>query len=262
MIQSVALPIARPRRPPAPPTAALQIARRVLRKYFRTPGLFVMGLVQSSLFLFFFRYVFGGAIHAGTAAYVDYMVPGYVATIVLFTGSAIAVGVAEDHTQGLTDRLLSLPIARSSLVVGRTLADFTTNAWSIAFSTAIGFAFGFRLSAGTIDALGAFGLCLLYGLVFTVAFIVIGLCSSDAQSANGMSMIGFVFAFVSSTYVDPASMPGWLQPFAKNQPITPMVDAVRSTLVGGTHDLPLALIWSVGILAALLPIAVYRYRHG
>jgi ABC-2 type transport system permease protein len=253
--------ITRPAGPPAPATATAQIAERALRKYFRTPGLFVMGMVQSGMFLFSFRYVFGGAIQAGPAGYVGYLVPGYVATIMLFTGGGIAVAVAEDKAQGLTDRLLSLPIARSALVAGRVLADFITNGWSIIFTAALGFAFGFRLPSSAADGLAALGLCLLYGLAFTVVFIVIGLFAPSAQAAQGMSMIAFVLAFISSTYVPPSSMPGWLQPFAKYQPVTPMVDAVRSALTGGSHDVAVALIWSAALIIACAPVAVIRYRR-
>jgi len=221
--------ITRPATPPAPATAAAQIAGRALRKYFRTPGLFVMGIVQAALFLFMFRYVFGGAIRVGSTGYAGYLIPGYVATIVLFTGGGIAVAVAEDKARGLTDRLLSLPIA--------------------------------RLPASAADGLGALGLCLLYGLVFTVVFIVIGLFAPNAQAAQGMSMIAFVLAFVSSTYVPPSSMPGWLQPFGKYQPVSPMVNAVRSALTGGTHDLAVALIWSAALILVCMPVAVIRYRR-
>jgi len=261
MSQTAALTVPRPERPPAPESAALQIAKRALRKYFRSPGLFVMGMVQSALFLFMFRYVFGGAIHAGSAAYVDYLIPGYVATIVLFTGGGIAVAVADDKAQGFTDRLLSLPISRIALVNGRALADFTTNGWSIVFTAALGFAFGFRLTGSIADGLAALGLCLLYGLVFTVVFIVMGLYAPNAQAAQAMSMVAFVFAFISSTYVPTSSMPGWLQPFAAHQPISPMVNAVRSVLAGGSHDLVAALIWSAALIVAFTPIAVIRYRH-
>lgn len=253
--------LTRPPRPAGTLSATLQIALRALRKYFRSPGLFAMAIVQSGLFLFMFRYVFGGAIHAGGRAYVDYLVPGYVATIVLFTGGGIAVAVAEDKAQGFTDRLLSLPISRAALVAGRAGADFTTNGWSIVFTAVLGFAFGYRLTGSAVDGLSALGLCLLYGLVFTVVFIVIGLYAPNAQGAQAMSMIAFVLAFVSSTYVPPASMPGWLQPFANHQPITPMVNAVRSLLAGGNHDLVTALIWSAVLLAVLTPVAVIRYRQ-
>jgi len=251
--------------PPATVTgatrASLEVARRVLRKYFRTPGLFAMGLVQSALFLFSFRFVFGGAVTTGAASYVYYLVPGYVATIVLFTGGGIAVAVADDRAQGFTDRLLSLPIPRRAIVLGRTIADSTTNAWTICATAAFGFLFGFRLEGSVGQGLAALGLCLVYGIVFTVVFIVMGLVAPNPQSAQGMSVIAFVFAFISSVYVPVSSMPGWLQPFAKYQPITPMVDAVRSVLVGSTSDVGWALGWSALLLVIFTPIAILRYRH-
>jgi ABC-2 type transport system permease protein len=253
--------IARPVRAPGAVGSALQVARRALLKYIRTPGLSIMGIVQSGMFLFSFRYVFGGAIHAGSVSYVDYLVPAYVATIVLFTGGGIAVAVAEDRAAGFTDRLLSLPVPRLSLVLGRTLADSTTNAWSILTTAALGFAFGFRLTGTSGDALAAFGLCLVYGVVFTVVFIVMGLFAPNGQAAQGMSLIAFVFAFISSAYVPAASMPGWLQPFSKYQPITPMVDAVRSLLTGSGTDVALALAWCGLLLIVFTPVAVLRYRR-
>ncbi len=257
MMQAIARPLA----PPGAIRAASEVARRALRKYFRTPGLFAMGMVQAGLFLFTFRFVFGGAVVAGTKSYVDYLVPGYVATIVLFTGGGIAVAVADDRVQGFTDRLLSLPVPRASIVLGRALADFTTNAWSILFTAGVGFLFGFRLGGTILGGLAALGLCLLYGVVFTAVFIVIGLFAPNSQAAQGMSMIAFVLAFISSTYVPAHTMPGWLQPFARYQPITPMVDAVRSVIVGSSSDVVLALAWSALLLAVFVPVAVLRYRH-
>jgi len=253
--------ITRPSAPPGAARASLEVARRALRKYIRTPGLSVMAVVQSVLFLFSFRYVFGGAIQAGGVSYVNYLVPGYVATIVLFAGGGIAVAVAEDRAQGFTDRLLSLPVPRYSLVLGRTLADSTTNAWSILTTAAFGFLFGFRLGGTLLDGVAALGLCLVYGVVFTVVFIVIGLFASSVQAAQGLSLIAFVFAFISSTYVPATSMPGWLQPFSKYQPITPMVNAVRSLTLGSSSDVALALAWSALLLAVFTPIAVVRYRR-
>lgn len=172
-----------------------------------------MSIVQSGVFLFSFRYVFGGAIHTGSTSYVDYLVPAYVATIVL-------------------------------------LADSSTNVWSILTTAALGFAFGFRLPGTGADALAAFGLCLVYAVVFTVVFIVMGLFAPNAQAAQGMSLIAFVFAFISSAYVPAASMPGWLQPFSRYQPITPMVNAVRALLTGSSSDVGLALAWS-GLLVLI-----------
>jgi ABC transporter DrrB family efflux protein len=261
MNQATMQPVSRPAAAPRAISAALQVNLRLLRKYVRTPGLWAMGIVQSALFLFAFRYVFGGAVHAGASSYVDYLVPGYVATIMLFTGGGIAVAVAEDRVQGFTDRLLSLPIPRLAIVAGRALADFATNVWAIIATAAVGFLFGFRLPGSIGHGLAAFGLCLVYGVVFTVVFIVIGLFAPNGQAAQGMSMIAFVLAFIGSTYVPVATMPGWIQPFAKYQPVTPMVNAVRSVLAGSSGDVGLALLWSAGLLLVFTPIAVARYRR-
>src|SRR5260370_28756784 len=252
-------PITRPARPPSVTAASLQVAVRALRKYVRTPGLSVMGIVQSAMFLFSFRYVFGGAIQAGGASYVGFLVPSYVAMIVLFTGGGIAVAVAEDKVQGFTDRLLSLPVPRYSLVLGRALADSATNLWSVVTTAAFGFLFGFRLSGSWQEGLAALGLCALYAVVFTIVFIVMGLFAPNAQAAQGLSLIAFVFAFISSAYVPATSTPGWLQPFSKYQPITPMVDAVRSLLVGSGSDVGLALAWSGLLVLVFTPIAALRY---
>jgi ABC-2 type transport system permease protein len=251
----------RPARTPGLMTAASQVALRALRKFLRTPGLSVMGIVQSAMFLFSFRYVFGGAIHAGATSYVDFLVPAYVASIVLFTGGGIAVAVATDRAEGFTDRLLSLPVSRYALVIGRVIADSVTNVWAIISTAAFGFLFGFRLPGSWPDGLAALGLCAAYAVVFTVVFLVLGLYAASAQAAQGMSLIAFVFAFISSAYVPATSMPGWLQPFAKYQPITPMVDAVRALLTGSSSDVGLALAWSALLVVVLGPVAVIRYRR-
>src|SRR5215472_18678702 len=251
----------RPPRAPGVAGASGQVALRALRKYIRTPGLSVMAVVQSVMFLFSFRYVFGGAIHAGATSYVEFLVPAYVASIVLFTGGGIAVAVAEDKVQGFTDRMLSLPVPRYALVLGRTIADSATNVWSVASTAAFGFLFGFRLPGTWQDGLAALGLCVVYAVVFTIVFIVMGLFAPNAQAAQGMSLIAFVFAFISSAYVPATSMPGWLQPFSKYQPITPMVDAVRSLIAGSGNDVGLALAWSGLLLVVFTPIAVLRYRR-
>jgi ABC-2 type transport system permease protein len=253
--------IASPARTPGITAASLQVALRAVRKYIRTPGLSIMAIVQSAMFLFSFRYVFGGAIHTGTTSYVDFLVPSYVASIVLFTGGGIAVAVAEDKTEGFTDRLLSLPVSRYSLVIGRTIADSLTTVWTVLTTTAFGFAFGFRLPGSWQDGLAALGLCVLYAVVFTVVFIVMGLFAPNAQAAQGMSLIAFVFAFLSSAYVPATTMPGWLQPFSRYQPITPMVNAVRSLLAGSGSDVALALGWSALLIVVFTPVAVLRYRR-
>src|ERR1700738_4587985 len=136
--------------------ASLSVAGRTLRKFARTPQLIVVGTIQGAMFLLIFRYVFGGAIRSGGLSYVDFLVPGFITTGVLFQGMGSAAGIAEDVETGFFDRLRSLPIPRASVIAGRALADTGMLAWGTAVTTAIGFAVGFRLHAGVPAALAAF----------------------------------------------------------------------------------------------------------
>ena len=253
-------------------TTTRSVAVRTVRKFARTPQLLVVSTIQGAMFLLIFRYVFGGAIHVGSVPYVDFLVPGFVVTSVLFSGMGGAAGVAEDVDEGFFDRLRSLPVPRTGLVLGRALADTALITWGLLVTIAIGFAIGFRIHGTTAQALAAFGLCVVYGFAFTWLFITIGLKAGNAQAAQGMALIVFPFTFVSSAYVPIATMPGWMQAFARNQPITPMVDAVRSLVLGGPHAVGLSgttahyvvlsLLWSAALVAVFLPIAVRRYRRG
>ena len=242
--------------------STLGIARRGLLKFARTPQLVVVGTIQSALFLLIFRYVFGGAIATGGLDYVDFLVPGFITTGVLFAGMGAAAGVAEDLQQGFVDRLRSLPIPRSSVLAGRALA----------VTAAVGFAVGFRLHGGPADALAAFGLLLVFGFAFEWMFITLGLVAGTPQAAQGLALMVFPLTFVSSAYVPVESMPGWMQAVAEHQPITVMVDAVRvltqgpaaEALLGHTAGFYVtrSLAWSAAILAVFVPLAVARYRRG
>ena len=254
-------------------SSTLTITRRVALRYVRTPQLIVMATLQMSLFFLIYRYMFGGAIHAGRLPYVDYLVPGFIATGVLFSGIGAAVATAEDLEQGFVDRLRSLPIPRGSVLAARALADTAILALASAVTVGIAFAVGFRLHGSVLQGMAAFGLVILFGFAFEWVFVTIGLLAGNTQAAQGMGMIVFPFAFISSAYVPVATMPGWLQVFAKYQPLTSMVDAVRSlTLGAGTSRVELghpasyyvlrAVAWAAGILVVSVPLAVARYRRG
>jgi ABC-2 type transport system permease protein len=253
-------------------SSTLTITRRAALRYVRTPQLIVMATLQMSLFFLIYRYMFGGAIHAGSIPYVDYLVPGFVATGVLFSGIGAAVATAEDLEHGFIDRLRSLPIPRSSVLAARAIADTAILALASAVTVAIAFAVGFRLGGSVLEGLAAFGLVVLFGFAFEWLFLTMGLLAGNAQAAQGMGMIVFPLAFISSAYVTVASMPGWLQVFAKYQPLTDMVDAVRALTLGSQAQVALghtssyylarALAWAVAILVVSVPLAVARYRRG
>jgi ABC-2 type transport system permease protein len=248
------------------------VTRRALLRYVRTPQLIVLATVQMSLFFLIYRYMFGGAIHIAGMSYVDYLVPGFVATGVLFMGIGTATAMAEDLEQGFVDRLRSLPIPRSSVLIARAAADTAILAWSTAFTAAVAFAVGFTLHGSALEGLAAFGLVVLFGFAFEWVFITMGLFAGSAQAAQGMGMIVFPFAFVSSAYVPVSSMPSWLRVFAEHQPLTYMVDAVRALTLGphaeallghpSSYFVSRSLVWTLAIIAVALPVAVVKYRRG
>jgi ABC-2 type transport system permease protein len=246
-------------------------ALRTMRKFFRSPQLVILGTVQGALFLLIFRYVFGGAIDTGAVPYVDFLVPGFVLTGVLFSGMNTSAGVAEDLEQGFFDRLRSLPVPRSALLAGRALGDMAGLIQGTVVTVAIGFLVGFRLHGSLAEGLLAFGLIVVCGFAFIWLFVCIGLAAGNAQAAQGMSLLVFPFTFVSSAYVPVDTMPGWMQPIAENQPITVMVNAVRSLVLGDpdlagltqstSHYVVLSLLWSAVLVAVFAPLAVARYRR-
>jgi ABC transporter DrrB family efflux protein len=252
--------------------ASGQVAGRTLKKFWRTPALIIAGTAQGALFLLIFRYVFGGAVaHTGALNYVDFLVPGFVVTGVLFQGMGASSGVADDLQGGLFDRLRSLPIRLLSIVTGRVTADTALVAWGAFVMTVIGFAVGFRLGGTALDGVAAFGLTVLYGFAFVWLFIAMGLVAGSPQAAQGLSFLVFPLSFVSSAYVPVSTMPGWMQTFANNQPMTPMVNTVRlltggpqaQALLGHTVSYYLwpSLLWSLGLVLVFAPLAVWKLKN-
>jgi ABC-2 type transport system permease protein len=252
--------------------STLLVARRALLRYLRSPQLILVGTFQMAGFMLVYRYVFGGAIQAADIPYVDYLVPGFVTTGVLFTGIGTAVAIAEDLDQGFVDRLRSLPIPRSSVLAARALADTAILTWSLGVTVAIGFAVGFRLHGTWLQGLAAFGLVVAFGYAFEWLFIALGQLAGNAQAAQGVGLLVFPLAFISSAYVPASSMPSWLQVVAEHQPLTYMVDSVRALTLGSDAPAVLghpasfyvvrAAVWAAAILAVSVPLAVATYRRG
>jgi ABC-2 type transport system permease protein len=254
-------------------SSTLVVARRAFLKFLRTPQLVVFGSIQMALFLVIFRYVFGGAI--GTTAgvpYVDFLVPGFIASAGLFVGSGVSIGVAEDMEQGFIDRLRSLPIPRASVLLGRFLSDTAVLAWSLAIGVGVGFLAGFRLHGSPADGLAAFALCIVFGCAFGWLFMCAGMYAGNAQAAQAIGFLVFPLAFVSSAYVPAETLPGWLQVVAEHQPVTYMVDAVRALTMGPSAEVTLghptgyfvirSLIWVGALVAVFAPLTIARFRRG
>jgi ABC transporter DrrB family efflux protein len=252
--------------------ASREVATRTLKKFVRTPALIVAGTAQGVLFLLIFRYVFGGAVsHTGSLSYVDFLVPGFVVTGVLFQGMGAASGIADDLQGGFIDRLRSLPIRLMSVVSGRVAADTALVGWGVVVMTAVGFAVGFRLQGVTGSGIAALGLTILYGFAFVWVFITLGLFAGSPQAAQGLSFLVFPLSFVSSAYVPVSTMPGWMRAFADHQPLTQMCNAVR-ILTGGSAAVALyghslsyyllpSLLWTAGIVIVFAPLCVWKLKR-
>jgi ABC transporter DrrB family efflux protein len=230
-------------------------------------------MVQGAMFLLIFRYVFGGAITTNGVRYVDFLVPGFVGTGVLFSGMTSSIGAAEDLKDGFFDRLRSLPVPRIAIVSGRVVADTILAGIGLTVTTLVGFAMGFRTSAPLGDLLLAIALCLFAAFAFTWLFVLLGIMAGNPQAAQGLGILVFPFTFVSSAFVPVNSMPGWMQAFARNQPLTQIVNAVRALTLGPDTSLRVlghsagyfaarSLAWCVLFIVVFAPLAARRYRRG
>lgn len=252
----------------------LTIAGRNLTTLRRVPLLLVITTIQPILFVVMFRYVFGGEIHIpGVAHYVDYLMPGIFVQTVAFGAITTGVGLAEDLSKGLIERFRSLPMARSAVLAGRTLADLCRNMFVVALMVGMGLLVGFRIHRGVLPFLGGLGLLLLFGFALSWVFGMVGMSVPNTETALGTAFpLIFPLVFASSAFVRVENMPGWLQAFAKNQPVTATVNAMRALcldnataerLIGAsTTELVLkSLAWSLAILVIATPLAVRRYRR-
>jgi ABC transporter DrrB family efflux protein len=252
--------------PPSFAVAASQTAVRTIRQFVRTPQLIGISLAQGSLFLLIFRYVFGGAIGTGHH-YVDFLVPGFVMTTILFAGSGASTGVAEDVDSGMVERFRSLPLPRGSVLVGRALADTALLVLVLGVTSAVGLLVGFHYRTDAASALAAFGLAVAAGFAFEWLFVLLGLLAGNAQAAQGMSLLVFPLTFASSAYVPVHTMPGWLQAFAEHQPLTVLVDAARALCLGAdpgqsTGRLVVeGLLWCFGLTVVFAPLAMARFHR-
>ena len=252
-------------------TDTLTIARRNLLVWLRVPAYIVFTVIQPIMFVLMFRYVFGGAIAVPgiPGGYVSYLMPGIIGQTAAFATFGTAIALAQELKKGVIDRLRVMPMARSAVLAGRLVADTGRMAVTILIIIGVGYAVGFRFSNGVGPAIGMFLLALVFGLAICLIAAYTGLAIGDEESVQAFGMIWlFPLTFVSSAFVPVASMPGWLQAFAKHNPVTYVIDAMRSLALGNPNgQLPLqpslwwALAWIAGIFVVFSPLAVRAYRR-
>ena len=242
----------------------LVLARRNLVQIPRIPELVVFATIQPVMFVLLFRYVFGGAIDVGGESYVNYLMAGIFVQTVAFGAVSTGIGLSEDLQKGLVDRFRSLPMARSAVLTGRTIADLVRNLFVVLVTLVVGLLVGFRPEAGPAGWAAAIGLLLLLSFSFSWIGATIALLMRSTEAVQSAGFIWlFPLTFASSAFVQTDAMPGPLKAFANHQPMTQVIDAVRGFLLAqpaGSHGWQ-ALGWCVGILAVFVPLSVSLYRR-
>ncbi len=249
-------------------TDLLTMVERNITRYRRVPQLLIFSTIQPVMFLLLFTYVFGGAIRTGGGSYINYLLPGILAQSAVFGAIQTGVGLTEDLAKGLIDRFRSLPMARSAVLLGRTVADMMRNVFVILLMFGVGYLIGFRLGGTISDAVSAFAILLLFGFAFSWISACIGMLVKSTETAQVAGFIWvFPLVFASAVFVPVESMPDWLQHFAKWNPVTITVNAVRALLLASSDAATTsqyaweALAWIAVILVIFMPFAIWLYRR-
>jgi ABC transporter DrrB family efflux protein len=243
------------------------VTQRNLRHFVRQPQLLIFSTVQPIMFVLLFTYVFGGAIGQSLPAgvsYIDFLLPGIFVQSVSFRATQTAVGLAEDLERGVVDRFRSMPMARSAVLAGRTLADLVRNVLIIVLMIAVGYIIGFRFQGTVLEALAAVAVVSAFGLALSWIFAFVALTVRGAEAAQSAGFVAiFPLVFASSVFVPVDTMPAWLQGFAKISPVTLTADAARAFSLGvsTSGSLPGTLAWIGGLLGIFIPLCVWRYRR-
>lgn len=244
---------------------AVVLAKRSLIKTFRTPEALIDVTLQPIIFLAMFTYIFGGAISGGSQhGYLQFLLPGIMAQTIATASVSIGQNLNEDIEKGVFDRFRSLPIARSAPLVGTVLADLVRYLILFTVIMTVGSLMGFRVETNALNVVLALVLAMAFALCFCWISVFVGMVARTPGAVQGiMFLLVLPLSFASSTFVAVDTMPGWLQAFVKVNPITHLVDVIRSLLLGtpmGNHVWWL-LAWMVGLLVVFVPLALRAYRR-
>ena len=254
---------------------SIVITKRQLLQLARVPEVLIFSTIQPVMFVLLFRYVFGGSIETGQpGGYVQLLMPGIFVQTVAFTLAATASGLAEDMKKGLIDRFRSLPIARSALVIGRTLGDSLLNIVVLAVMGLAGYLVGWRPTSGLFNVVLAFLFLLFFGYALSWVGIYIGLSARDARVVQNVSfLVTFPLTFLSNAFAPTTGMPRPLQYVAEWNPVSTMVAACRQLFglenqFGATagsfpseNPLTMSLIYMAVIMIIFVPMSVKKYKN-
>jgi ABC-2 type transport system permease protein len=236
---------------------------RSMRHILRSMDTIITVTLTPIAMMLLFVYVFGGAIHTGTDHYVNYLLPGILLMAIASGIAYTAIRLFYDIQRGIFERFHSMPIARSAALWGHVLTSLVSNAISVAVIFLAALIMGFRSSAGLLSWLAVAGILALFTLALTWIAAIAGLCAKSVDGAGAFSYPLVFLPFISSAFVPTETMPPVVRAFAENQPVTSIVNAIRSLLAGQPvgNDIWVALSWCLGILMVAYLFAMRIYRR-
>jgi len=238
---------------------------RCVKLSLRNPEMIIMSLVTPVMLLFLFYYLFGSAMDSAhfTTSYINYIVPGVLIIAIGQSAATTSVVVCSDIQKGNLDRFLSLPISRSSFLVGHVVSALARNITSTVLVIAIAFGIGFRPEAGLLQWVGIVGVLLIFMLMMTWVSVFLGLLVKTPESAGALLMFIQVFTYLSSGFVPTHTMPTILRVFCENQPLTPIIETIRSLFLSSSsgNNWIAAILWSVGVLVLSYVFSMRTYKR-
>jgi ABC-2 type transport system permease protein len=236
---------------------------RSLRHITRSLDTIITTTLMPIAFLLLFVYVFGGAISAGSASYVNYLLPGILVITIASGISYTAFRLFLDVQSGIFERFQSMPIARPSVLWAHVLTSLVANAISLVIVVLVALPMGFRSAAGVLAWLAVAGILLLFTLALTWIAVIPGLTATSADGASAFAYPLILLPFISSAFVPTDTMPAPVRAFAEHQPVTSIVDAIRDLLAQQpvSADIWTALAWCVGILVVAYACAMAAYHR-
>jgi ABC-2 type transport system permease protein len=246
---------------------------RNLRRVPRIPELWIYAILQSIMFVLLFAYVFGGAIPLpGGGSYTEYLMPGIFAQTIAFAAATTAITMTYDLSKGIIDRFRSLPMARSAVLSGRTIADVVYNGGILGVLMLSGLVVGWRVHTGIPEFLAGVALLLLFAFAMAWIGVWLGLSVSTPEATQQLSFtVLFPLTFLSNVFVPTQTLPDWLRPIAEWNPVSALTAATRqlwgnpnpfaASGLPAEQPILLTLIWVVVLLAIFAPLGVWRYRR-
>jgi ABC-2 type transport system permease protein len=252
-------------RPPRPGrlSAAITFGWRGMLKIKHVPEQLIDVTITPVLFLLMFTYLFGGAVAGSTTDYLQYILPGVLVQSVLFTAVYAGVALNTDVTKGVVDRFRSLPIWRPAPLVGAVLGDTLRYALAATIVVLLGLVMGFRPDEGVVGVVLAVLLVVVFAFGLSWTFTVLGLLMRTPNAVmNTGFMVLFPLVFLSNTFVDPSTLPGWLEAFVNANPISHLVRAARELMDGGVRAEHILLVLgeTAALTAVFAPLTVRLYR--